>query len=194
MKLFNFKNIFSLIFANFLLVGFALSQTVYTDKREGADLSEYQTYNWVFEKDMIPNDQMLVSDDMVLVYNNMTARSHLKEAIETQMKARGFILDEKDPDMLVNFQILEEDTELRTYTMTNGQDYLGFGPRSVSTKMVPVKEGTVIVNFMDATTGNQLWQGFASGAFNETDMKNLSVLDAKVVSIFNDFNFDLFGE
>ena len=30
--------------------------------------------------------------------------------------------------------------------------------------------------------------------FNEADMKNLSVLDAKVVSIFNDFNFDLFGE
>ncbi|WP_100627019.1 DUF4136 domain-containing protein [Algoriphagus formosus] len=189
-----YKSLFSLAAVFFFATSFTLAQKTYTDVRESKDLSDYESYDWVFNKEIIPDDHVLVDGSMVLVYNNETANAHVKDAIDTQMDARGFVHDMQNPDMLVNFQILEKPTELRTYTMTNGQDYLGFGPRSISTKMVPVKAGTVIVNFIDAQTGNQVWQGFASGAFEASDMKNISNLEAKVISIFNDWNFDPFGE
>lgn len=146
------------------------------------------------DQEVILNDQVLLYEDFVLIYNNETSRKNLKEAITTQMASNGYGVDEINPDILVDFQILEEPTTLRTYTMTNGQDYLGFGPRSQTTKMVPVKAGTILINFIDAETGNQVWQGFASGAFEEHEMHNISAIGAKVVSIFNDFNLNTLSE
>ncbi|MHA7130187.1 DUF4136 domain-containing protein [Algoriphagus namhaensis] len=194
MKLNKVSKIFSLICIGMMMSAFVSAQTVYTDEREKADMSDYSTYDWMLDKQMILSDQILMSDDMVLIYNNETARKNLKDAITTQMKARGFGRDTDSPDMLVDFQILEEATTLRTYRMTNGQDYLGWGPRSMTTKMVPVEAGTVLINFIDAETGNQIWQGFASGAFDEHEIHDISAIDAKVVSIFNDFNFNPVAE
>ncbi|TFV97512.1 DUF4136 domain-containing protein [Algoriphagus kandeliae] len=188
-----YKTLFATVFTFLLAIPLTLAQKTYTDIRETEYLSDYQTYDWVLAKDVMLED-IWMSGDMVFVFNNETSNAQVKEAIDMQMSARGFSHDEENPDMLVNFQILEKPTELRTYTMTNGQDYLGFGPRSMSTKMVPVKAGTVIVNFIDAESGNQIWQGFASGAFSVSDLKDINNLEAKVISIFNDWDFDPFGE
>lgn len=194
MKYTTIHKILSITLVTLLSTSLALGQKTYTEKREKADLGEYETYDWVYNKDNIPDDKLLVNGDMVLLYNNSTTNKHVKDAISMQMKAKGFSHDEKDPDMLVNFHILESPTELRTYRLNNEQDYLGFGPRSLTTKMVPVEAGTVIVNFTDAETGVHVWQGFASGAFDVEDLKDISKLEAKVISIFNDWNFDPFAE
>lgn len=166
---------------------------VVTQEKESAEVSDYHTYNWVFEDAMIPDEKMIVASDGILVFNNQSDRKKIKDAIELQMKARGFEKDILNPDMLVDFSVLEQDTELRKFVLTNGQDYLGYGPRSETTEMVPVDAGTVIINFLDAESGNQVWQGFASGTLEEKDMKSLSTIQNKVGAIFEDFNFDQFG-
>ncbi len=194
MKNRNYKDIISTIILTAFIATFAFAQTTYTDKKEKADLSEYQTYEWVFNKEIIPNDQVFVDGNLMLVYNNMSSNKHVKDAINAQMLANGFSHDPKNPDMLVNFHIFEKPAELRTFRLNNRQDYLGFGPRSMTTKMVPVEAGTILVNFIDAETGVHVWQGFASGAFDVADLKDISNLEAKVISIFNDWNFDPFGE
>ncbi|SDD68554.1 protein of unknown function [Algoriphagus faecimaris] len=194
MKFFNINKIFSTTIIALLSTSLVLGQKTYTEKKENVNLNKYDTYDWVFNKDNIPDDKVLINGDMVLLYNNSTTNKHVKDAINVQMKAKGFSHDEKDPDMLVNFHILEYPTELRTYRLTNGQDYLGFGPRSMTTKMVPVDAGTVIVNFTDAESGAHVWQGFASGAFDAEELKDISKLEAKVISIFNDWNFEPFAE
>ncbi|WP_296702303.1 DUF4136 domain-containing protein [Algoriphagus sp.] len=166
---------------------------VVTQEKESAEVSDYHTYNWVFDEAMIPEEKMIVAPDGILVYNNMSDRKKVKDAIELQMKATGFEKDILNPEMLVDFSILENDTELRKYVLNNGQDYLGFGPRSETTQMVPVEEGTVIINFLDAETGRQIWQGFASGTLEKDDLKSLNTINNKVGAIFEDFNFDQFG-
>lgn len=166
---------------------------VVTQEKESAEVSDYHTYNWVFDEATIPDEKMIVASDGILVYNNMSDRKKVKDAIELQMKANGFEKDILNPEMLVDFSILEKDTELRKYVLNNGQDYLGFGPRSETTQMVPVEEGTVIINFLDAETGLQVWQGFASGTLEKEDMNNLSTIKNKVGAIFEDFNFDQYG-
>ncbi|TXE02661.1 DUF4136 domain-containing protein, partial [Algoriphagus aquimarinus] len=128
----------------------------------------------------------------LVIFNNHSTQKMIKDAIELQMDARGFAKDKADPQMLVNFLVLDEETELRKYVLDNGQDYLGFGPRSNSVKMVPVDKGTVLINFLDSRTGNQIWQGYASGALKSTDIKNMSAMQEKVGAIFEDFNFNQF--
>lgn len=166
---------------------------VVTQDDNNSDLSEYDTYSWVSAVENIPYMYAYLNPNGVLVFNNTSVKKMAKDAIELQLEARGFSEDLNNPEILVNFQILEEDTELRKYVLNNKQDYLGFGPRSESVKMVPVDKGTIIINFMDAKTGNQIWQGFASGALKPDDVKNMSVIKTKVGAIFEDFDFNQFN-
>ena len=163
--------------------------------REDGDtsLSGYNTYAWISEKQNIPNAYALVGSNEALVFNNESSQKMIKDAVELQMAARGFKKDAQNPDMLINFEVLEDDTELRKYILDNGQDYLGFGPRSESVQMIPVDEGTVLINFMDSRSGNQIWQGYASGALEEKDIKNMSAMQEKVGAIFEDFDFNQFN-
>lgn len=166
---------------------------VVTREDGGSDLSEYDTYAWVAAVENIPYMYALLGPNGSLVFNNTSARKMAKDAIELQMEARGFAASATNPEILVNFLILEEDTELRTFVLNNRQDYLGFGPTSEAVKMVPVEKGTVLINFLDAKTGNQIWQGFASGALNPDDLKDMSAMKTKVGAIFEDFDFNQFN-
>ncbi|MEB2780953.1 DUF4136 domain-containing protein [Algoriphagus sp. C2-6-M1] len=156
------------------------------------NLSNYSTYEWIADVENIPNSYALIGPHETLVFNNQSAQKMIKDAVELQMEARGFARDHSNPEMLINFTVLEKDTELRKYILDNGQDYLGFGPRSKATQMVPVDAGTVLINFMDAKTGVQIWQGYASGALDPNDIKNMSTMQQKVGAIFEDFDFNQF--
>lgn len=165
---------------------------VVTREDGDASLENYRTYAWISDKETIPNAYALVGPADALVFNNKSSRKMIKDAVELQMEARGFAKDDKAPEMLINFTVLEEDTELRKYILDNGQDYLGFGPRSEAVQMIPVDKGTVLVNFMDAKSGNQIWQGYASGALTAEDIKNMSAMQEKVGAIFENFDFNQF--
>src|SRR5690606_18325267 len=152
----------------------------------------FKTFNWVSDIGDIPQDQVIIGSRGVLVFNNSSTRSVILDAIETQLKAKGFTRDESNPDMLVNFTVLEQDDQLRTYTR-DGYSYLGEGPIDRDAKMVDVEAGTVLVNFIDADTGLAIWQGFASGALEESDVEEEQTLQAKVGAIFEEFDFSAFS-
>lgn len=166
---------------------------VVTQESAQDEVENYDTYAWVDDIENIPNGYAIFGPQGTLIFNNESSSKMIKEAIELQMEARGFSHDHRNPEMLVNFNVLEEDTELREYILNNGQDYLGFGPRSEEVKMVPVDAGTVLINFLDAKTGSQIWQGFASGALMPEDTKNMSILRTKVAAIFENFDFNQFN-
>ena len=151
---------------------------VITNEEAETDLSDYSTYAWISDVENIPNAYALIGPYETLVFNNRSSQKMIKESVELQMKAKGFALDNSDPDMLINFTVLEEDTEL--------------GPRSNSIEMVPVEAGTVIINLIDSKSGTQIWQGYASGALNPDDIKNMSSVETKVGAIFEEFDFSQF--
>jgi len=165
---------------------------VATREDEGSQLADYDTYAWVADVENIPYIYAFYGPEGTLIFNNTSGRKMVKDAVELQMKARGFTENANNPEMLVNFSILEGDTELRTFTLNSRQDYLGIGPRSDAAKMVPVEKGTVLINFLDAKTGAQIWQGYASGAVSEEDAKDMGKMQTKVAAIFEDFDFNQF--
>lgn len=162
------------------------------DKRTDAGISDFKTFNWVSDVAEIPNDQLLIGQDGILVFNNKSTRKSIKDAIQTQLQAKGFSRDSNNPDMLVNFTVLEQDDQLRTYTR-DGYNYLGDGPVDRDAKMVDVEAGTILLNFVNAESGNVVWQGFASSALEETDVKNEATLKSKVNAIFDRFDFNAFS-
>lgn len=189
----NLTYLFLFTFFSFILASCASKGIKVVTREDGdASLSNYNSYTWVSDKENIPNAYAFIGNNSTLVLNNESSQKVVKEAVELQMEARGFTKDDSNPEMLINFEVLGEDTELRKYILDNGQDYLGFGPRSAATQMVPVDKGTVLVNFLDAKSGNQIWQGYASGALQESDIKNMSVLEERVGAIFEDFDFNQF--
>lgn len=191
----NLMNLFLLYFASFLFLGCAPSGTVNvgSDQRTDSDFSDFQTYNWVTPNvEEGTNRQFSTGSEGGLIYNNKSTKRGIREAIETQLEAKGFTQDTVNPDMLVNFTVLEKDDQLRTYTR-EGYSYLGEGPVGQDVEMVDVEAGTILVNFVDAQTGLQVWQGFASGAFEESDLADEETLKAKVGAIFEEFDFSTFS-
>jgi hypothetical protein len=189
------KNMMRLTFLSFVtlfFVGCAPSGLqVGSDQRTNADISDFETYNWVSDIDEIPGNQIFVGSKGVLIFNNESTHKTIKETIETQLATKGFTRDRQDPDMLVNFKVLEEDTQLRTY-IRDGYSYVGEGPVGRNVQMVDVEAGTVILNFINAETGEQVWQGFASGALEESDAKDETTLKRKVGALFDQFDFSPF--
>lgn len=166
--------------------------SVGSDQRMNNDISDYKTYNWVSEEGEMPSTQIFLGSQSAIIFHQKSTRGMLKEAIETQLTAKGFTKDRNNADMLVNYSVLEEGAQLRTYTR-EGYSFLWEGPAQRNVEMVDVEPGTVLVNFIDAETGLQVWQGFASGALEESDLKSEQMLQAKVEAIFNQFDFSAFN-
>jgi hypothetical protein len=127
-----------------------------------------------------------------MIFHNPSNKKNIKGAIETQLEAKGFSRDSNDPDLLISYMVLDQPTQLRTFTRDN-YTFLGEGPAGSDIEMVDVEPGTIIVNFTDAETGSQVWQGFASGALEESDMRDERSVQAKIAAIFEEFDFSGFS-
>lgn len=166
--------------------------TIGSDHREGADISEYRTYSWFSNDGEMPSTHVFLGSQSAMIFHKEPTKSDLKEAIETQLEAKGFTNDSESPDMLANYTVLEEAGQLRTFSR-DGQTFLGQGPSGRNVQMVNVEAGTILVNFTDAESGMQVWQGFASGALDEDDVKDKTTLQAKIGAIFDEFDFSGFS-
>jgi hypothetical protein len=132
-----------------------------------------------------------------MLFNNKKHKKSIKEAIETQLEARGFTEDTNNPDVLITVRVTEREEQLRTFNRRSGtgmgQSYLGHGPMGANAQMVEVEPGTILLNFMDAESGDIIWQGFASGALEEGDMRDEDTIKTKIGAIFDQFNFSNFS-
>ncbi|MGK2861276.1 MAG: DUF4136 domain-containing protein [Chitinophagaceae bacterium] len=164
------------------------AQKVGTDRELDAAIKDYKTFAWFTDIDNIPKDKIFVGPNGVLVFNNESARSNIKEAISYELSARGYKLNSDKPDMLVTFMVLEQPAELTTY---NG--YQTVGMEKVRTEdnveKTSVKEGTLLINFVDAKTSEMVWQGFASGILNPEIVKTQAKTREAVSAIFQEYKY-----
>jgi|GEM_PF-619192 len=189
----NLSRSFLLVLSTVIFFGCASQSTltVGSDKRIGNDISEFQTYSWISEDGAVPSTQIFLGSQGALVFHEESTRTNIKEAMETQLEAKGFDKVMNNPDMLVGYTVLEQADQLRTYTR-EGYSYLGEGPIERNAEMVDVEPGTILVNFVDAKTGLQVWQGFASGGLEKSDVDDENLIQSKMEAIFKRFDFSAF--
>ncbi len=155
-----------LLLALALLTACASGPTIQTDYDHSIDFSQYKTYNY-FSPMGIENPN----------YSSLLGQM-FRDAIDTQMQARGYVKSD-DPDLLFNVSArLEEKTRVTTTTdpMMYGGYYgyrggmyapwggYGYG---TSTHVSQYTEGTVNVDMVDPKLKRMLWEGVAIGRVNE---------------------------
>jgi len=166
------------------------AQDVGADRKLDAEIQNYRTYVWSSDVNKIPNDAVFVGPNNVVVFNNETTRSNIKEAIQYELDARGYKMVQNDPDFIVSFIVLERPAELTTY---NGYRLLYNGLDTVRTKenidQVTVEEGTVLVSFLDFDTGREVWRGYASGILKPDMVNDQSKIRSAIQSIFEEYKY-----
>jgi hypothetical protein len=124
--------------------------------------------------------------------------TYFKNAVDREMQRRGFVYEEKDPDLLVNFFANVRDVAdvRRTPRFSFGYGYYGYRYGLYSAwpyyhddvDTVHYKVGTANIDIVDAERMQLIWEGVAEGRISRDDMKNPQVaIDSVVTELFQRF-------
>jgi hypothetical protein len=170
------------------------AQNVGTDRDLDAKIKKYKTYAWSRNVDQIPDDRVFIGPNGILVFNNESTRSKIKDAIKYELDARGYKMDNTNPDFFVTFMVSEQPADITTFngytTIHNGLEKVRT-PEDVGT--THVKAGTVLINFIDSKSSKQVWRGFASGILQPDMVNDQSKVRSAISSIFSEYQYKAGG-
>jgi hypothetical protein len=157
------------------------------DYDRSADLGSYRTYGF---PETVGTDRA--------GYSTLVT-GYFKDAINREMQKRGYVYDEEDPDLLVNFHSNVRDV---TDVRTNPRVHFGYGYYSYRHGLygawplydgdvytVNYKVGTLNIDIIDGERMQLIWEGVAEGRITERDMKNSrAAIDAAVTELFQRYS------
>jgi hypothetical protein len=147
-----FKNIILLMSVVWLGSCASSSVAVRSDYDRQVNFREYNTYS-IAELKEDKNDPILGSS---------LNQKRFAQAMDAEMKARGYVKTNESPDLVVSFQT---DSRNKQFTQNNNMGpWWWYGNNNTSTRSY--EEDRVIVNLFDAKTKELVWQGWATGELN----------------------------
>lgn len=170
------------------------ANTVHIEKVSSADLGNYKTYSWITpEKDT--NTRVSRRDEITV--------QNLQAAVNDQLQKVGYRQVKKNPDVLVNSELLVEKSEReqrdpvysrpftrsfynpwagRFFNFYYPSQFQGFNSYTTS-----VKEGTITVMLIDTKTDKTVWQGWSTEELNYAQITDKEI-NKNVKSIFKKFD------
>src|SRR5262249_25826462 len=136
------------------MIGCAAQQTMNIDYDTGADFSTLKTYDWMPATGNAA-DELLVK--------------RIRTAVDTQLQAKGHKLVADNADFLIAMQLSGKTTYGGStgVGMSVGIPVGRAGRISVGggkSKPIEKKEGTLVLDFLDAKTKSLVWRATAAGA------------------------------
>jgi len=129
---------------------------VYSDFDRDLSVKNYSTFGWT-------NDEKLEAKNNPLYYNELNDK-RIKNDIGEQLKKYGYQLDSGSPQLKIHYHIVLEDR-----TAINPEPFGSYGrdwvDRNVNVR--EFREGTLIIDLMDAKTNNLVWRGWAVNFLDE---------------------------
>jgi hypothetical protein len=171
------KKVFSFLF----LIASACSTQlrVYSDYDRDYSIREFTTYTWAGSKE-------IESKNNPLYYNELNDK-RIKNAVNAQLENKGYLPTPDNPRLIVHYHIVVEDRTIVT-TDPYGHYYSPYWMR-LQTNIYPYREGTLIIDLMDANTDNLIWRGWAvavlENVYNTDQVEDL--INTAVTRIFKDF-------
>jgi hypothetical protein len=156
------KNVFNLLL--FTIVALTLTSCspltkVYSEEEPGVNLYRYHTYNWADAESAHPGD-----NGPAWLSNN--TRRTIRTAVEDRMNAAGFKVCTDNPDWVLHYHVVIKNEVLYVPEWTCVGP--GNGPydqiRCNRVRPVQYREGTLIIDLIDAKNGVQVWRGAAAGS------------------------------
>ncbi len=175
----------SLLASLLTLAGCATGPEVRVDYDRAADFTRYRTFGFV---------SPLGTDRGG--YQSIVSQ-HLKAATQRELEARGMRLDERAPQLLVNFNAALSD-KLRvwnspTMALGYGRGYYGYRYGLYSawpwyadqTTVTQYREGTLNIDVVDAARKQLVWEGVVTDVVTQKMLDNVqAAVDAAVAAAF----------
>lgn len=181
------KSLLLLVAAMTLLAGCATGPRIVTDADAGADFSRYRTWGWYQPLAM---EQSGYSTPLT---------SRIKDSIQREMQARGYVYTTSTPDLLINFQgVLQEKTavssmprsDIQYYYSYRHRAYVGFPVWYDETRVSTYREGTLSVDVVDARRNHLVWTGDAIGrVVRKASNDRLADADVAIREIFAQYPY-----
>jgi hypothetical protein len=160
-----------------LAVGCSNEIIVRTDFDKSVSIQRLTNYNWLGQHE-------IESRNNPLLYNELNDK-RIKDEVNKQMAFKGYVLTEAEPEMFIHYHlVVEERSVVRPEEV--GYSY----SRNWSdqrTRLIRYSEGTLILDFMDATNCNLIWRGWASSVLDNNRTMDEELLRGAVDDIFKRF-------
>ena len=152
------------------------SLTVSSDYDRTANFNNYKTYGMYY----------LVTSQNI----NQLNEERIWNSIRTEMAKKGYIEDNKNPDLLVNAMTVIKDKKYISATATGygyGGIYRPYGywgaPRSATIRAEEYKQGSLVIDVVDTKTNKLVWQGTGSAEFEKKPKNPDEVINTTVNKI-----------
>ena len=136
---------------------------VETDVDPSADFSTYHTYRLATPEQGRGGDQAL----------GMRALQdrRIRGAIDESLTARGLRTDATRSDLMITYRVTAS-------SQAWGGGAAGATATPSTRDQYDLKQGTLVIDFVDSATGQRVWRGFASGAAGDPDQSDERVYEA----------------
>lgn len=175
------------LFVLFVLAACATGPRVSTDADPRTDFSRFQTYAFY--------------DPIAMEQSGYTSylTEQIRDSVRREMDRRGYVFDDTDPDLRVNFQgVIREKTNV--YSIPRSDVHYFYSYRARSYVAVPVwyddtevnqyTEGTLTIDLVDADRNHLVWTGSAIGrVVQRSPAERAAEADRAVTAIFEAFPF-----
>ena len=168
--------------------------TAHIEKDKSADFSKYKTYAWAEKPE---------TNEAKKARRNELTEANIRNSVNQQLQKIGWKEVDKNPDIMVNYELLVERTEKEQkdavyspsytrsyYNRYTGRVYTYYYPGQFSgydTYTTTVKEGTVTVTMIDNKTDKAVWQGWITSEIDSRKMTG-NEIDQSVKTIFKKFD------
>ncbi len=157
-------------------------QKVYAEEEPGINLYRYHTYCWL-------DNPSTIQGAKGPAWLTESTNNNIRASVENQLDKLGFKKSSAYADLTLHYHIVLKnemryvyDLQCRSYEVGN------YDSRCDRVTMVPMVEGTLIIDLLDTATGNQVWRGGAVSYLdhiqpNEVDDR----LSTAILEIFKAF-------
>lgn len=113
----------------------------------------------------------------------------LAKAIQSRMELQGYQMTQKKPNLLVFYKIYYKDLRLQGYVQPAIETWIKQADDDA--KYDPVRynlrEGTLLIQLVDARRNHTIWQGYASGIFDNHSLNDEKYLKRAVRLVFDQY-------
>jgi hypothetical protein len=150
---------------------------VHTDFDRSVEIHRNSTYTWLDNKN-------IESRNNPFYYNELNDK-RVKAAVDRELLSKGYLLSEKPAQLIVHYHIVIEN---RTSIQTDpyGYNYGLYWTRK-QTDVYRYREGTLIVDFMDARNCDLIWRGSATSILDQEELITEGTINEGVAKIFKSF-------
>ena len=167
----------TLIAAGLLLIVVGCGTSIQTnyDYDVNASFENYRTYDW------IPLPDAPAGSAQQARQRNDLLDKRIKNHVNAALQENGMTLDTNTPDMRIVYHVgVQDKVQVTDWGYRYSDHYWGWGGRDID--VYNYEQGTLILDFIDASTQNLVWRGAGSVALDtSTNPEKQDELVRKVV-------------